>query len=218
MWRLSNEGRSKALPQTCKTNKLRMNWFPIRCTRCNTWQGSKGRWRAGRPEEADETDVIPLARPPLPPPLLDVTLDEAPIWWGWRLWWWLKWLWMSPKASDEASNPDVLLAISSAPEDNPADCSLETDWRPSEAPPDVVTFDPATFCCFCFCCCCCCCCCWSSGVGEEAEQDDDVNSDKDKSRGLSVFQSTHVKLRWNKCTSQRVFFNRSWCCGWLIVN
>jgi hypothetical protein len=52
---------------------------------------------------------------------------------------------MSPKASDEASKPDVLLAISSAPDDKPADCSLETDWRPSEAPPEVATLlEPTT--------------------------------------------------------------------------
>lgn len=96
MWRLRRDGRSKALPQT--------------------WQGSKGRWRVGLPD--DEADVT--ARPDLPPV----------IWW----WWW----WPCNKSvSEEASRPDVLLAISSAPDERPTDCSLDTDWRPSEAPPEA---------------------------------------------------------------------------------
>lgn len=148
MCRLSSDGRSKALP--------------------HTWHGNNGRWRAGRPDEADETEVIPLARPPLP-------LVTATWWW----WWW--WLWIN-KVSDEASNPDVLLAISSAPDDSPADCSLETDWRPSEAPPEPMVVAPTLLL---LTCCCCCCCCWASGVGDEAEQDD-VKSERDKSRGLSI--------------------------------
>ena len=148
MCRLSKDGRSNAFP--------------------HTWQGKSGRWRAGRPEDADETEVMPLARPPLP-------LVMA----AW--WWW--WLWIS-KVSDEASRPDMLLAISSAPEDRPADCSLDTDWRPSDAPPELAA---APTCCLDDCCG------WLSGVGDEAAQDD-VKSDRDKSSGLSKMFSSRFKF------------------------
>ena len=170
-----------------------------------TWHGSNGRWRAGRPDEADDTEVIPLALPPLPPPPVLTPLVAAGWWRPW--WWWRWWLWINANASDEASKPDVLLAISSAPEDNPADCSLETDWRPSEAPPDVTFDEPTTTTCCClligllFSCCCCCCCCCASGVCD----DDDVNKDKDKSSGLSAIIDEYYYY-YNQMWQKRLIF------------
>lgn len=140
MWRLRRDGRSKALPQT--------------------WHGSKGRWRAGRPLAAAD-EFLPAFTP-----MADAT--------ALTLWWWAR-----RRASDEASSPEVLAPSSSrSPDESTVDCSLETDWRPSEAPPEAIPCDVAPSRC-------CCCCIGGGGGGDKGDPLDDVNNERDRSSGLS---------------------------------
>lgn len=123
----------------------------------HTWHGRSGRWRAGRPVDEEAPARALLTAPAsVAAPRIEWRSDEM------------------SSVSVLASRPDALLdATSSPPDDRPADWSLDTDWRPSEAP----AFELAA------------CWCWSSwaadGGGDEHD-DDDVSSESDRSSGLSV--------------------------------